>query len=92
MLTLLREGNFAGWPARIEVVDRCAAGIEVEAARECYIYVAQAVLMQRLRGWGESQVPVRSELAREGVPLTIENSTMDAIIADVQRHLAVLSL
>jgi hypothetical protein len=86
VLTLLREGNFAGWPARIEVVDECAAGIEDEADRECYIYVAQAVLMQRLRegGGGENRTLVRTELEAEGVEIGISDGAISRIIAEVQ--------
>jgi hypothetical protein len=48
------------------------------------VYVAQAFLMQRLRGGGESRGPVRDELRAEGVELGIDVQELCRIIADVR--------
>jgi hypothetical protein len=89
--TLLRAGCFAGWPEMIEVVDEHSAKIEDETERERFVYVAQAILMQRLRerGDGEGRDSVRAELRAEEVDIGINNRELCRIITDVQRQLRV---
>jgi hypothetical protein len=69
MLGLLRAGCAAEAPALFEKVDRYAATIPGDVARERFVFVAQAVIMQRLRGDVVSRDQVRAELVIERAPM-----------------------
>ena len=84
-LTLLRAGRFAGWPETIAAVHEHSAKIGDETKRECFVYVAQAILMLRLREDGEGRDLVRAELKAEGVNIGVNNGELCRIIAGVQR-------
>jgi hypothetical protein len=85
VLTLLQARRFAGWPEMIDVVDKHITTIEDQTERERFVFVAQAILMLRLREDGEGRAPVRAELKAEGVKIGVSGGELCRIIADVQR-------
>jgi hypothetical protein len=87
VLSLLRTGHFADWPTRIAHVDACCAMIEGDIERACFVFVAQAILVLRLRGDCDGRDKVKAELAAAGVSLGINDHALDAIIRDAKGRL-----
>jgi hypothetical protein len=72
MLRLLSDGHAAGAPALFWKVDEHTATIADIRERDQFVFVAQAIIMQRLRGddgddGGDGRDLVRAELEAEGV-------------------------
>ena len=87
MLRLLAEGHAASAPALFSKVDQHAATLAKDLERNKFVFVAQAVIMQRLSERGERAELVRPELAFEGVTIGISKDELPLIIADVWKHL-----
>jgi hypothetical protein len=87
VLRLLRANRFADWFARIAHVDARSVKIEGDLERASFVFVAQAILVLRLRGDCEGRDNVEAELAAAGVSLGINDHALDAIIRDAKGRL-----
>ena len=74
------SGRGAEAPALFEKVDAYAATISDDVPLEQLVFVAQAVIMQRLCGDGDGRKPVRAELVTERAPIEISDEALQAVV------------